>query len=91
MHHNTKNKFVDLALMGMMVAILDVAKISLMAVPNVEIVSLLIVLFTIMIGKKNIPCSNCIFSYGMLLMGLWLMECWIFLYVAYTSVDCVDI
>lgn len=53
MFHNTKNKLVDLALMGMMVALLEVVKVSLMVVPNVELVSLLIVICTIVIGKKT--------------------------------------
>lgn len=38
--------------MGMMVAVLEVVKIALMTLPNIELVSLMIVLFTILIGKK---------------------------------------
>ena len=39
--------------MGAMVAILEVAKIQLAFIPNVELVSLLIILFTLYLGKKT--------------------------------------
>ena len=42
----------DIATMGMMVAILEVVKFALMFLPNVELVSLMIILFTLLIGKK---------------------------------------
>lgn len=42
----------DIVLIGMMVAMLEAAKIALAAVPNVELVSLLIILFTLFFGKK---------------------------------------
>lgn len=42
----------DLAIMGAMVAIIEVAKIQLAFIPNVELVSLLTILFTLYLGKK---------------------------------------
>lgn len=42
----------EIATMGMMVAILEVVKFALMFLPNVELVSLLIILFTLLIGSK---------------------------------------
>ena len=42
----------DIATMGMMVAILEVVKFALMFLPNVELVTLMIILFTLLIGRK---------------------------------------
>lgn len=42
----------DIAYMGVMVAILEVAKISLSFIPNVELVSLFIILYTLYFEKK---------------------------------------
>lgn len=45
-------KIKDIVMVGMMVAMLEAAKAALMLVPNVELVSLLIILFTLFFGKK---------------------------------------
>lgn len=42
----------DLAVMGVMVAIIEVAKMQLAFIPNVELVSLLIILFSLYLGRK---------------------------------------
>lgn len=42
----------DIVIIGMMVAMLEAAKLSLAAIPNVELVSFLIVLFTLFFGPK---------------------------------------
>lgn len=41
-------------MIGMMVAMIEAAKTALAAIPNVELVSLLIILFTLFFGKKII-------------------------------------
>lgn len=53
----TKNKsslflIQDIATIGMMVAMLEAVKFSLQAIPNVELVTLLIILFTLYLGPK---------------------------------------
>lgn len=50
MYHTSKVK--DIVIMGMMVALLEVVKVALMTLPNIELVSLMIVLFTLIIGKR---------------------------------------
>ena len=45
---NMNSKIKDIATMGMMVAILEVVKFALMFLPNVELVSLMIILFTLL-------------------------------------------
>lgn len=49
---NRSNKIKDIAVMGMMVAVLEILKFALMALPNIEAVTLMIIIFTLYIGKK---------------------------------------
>ena len=49
---NMNSKIKEIATMGMMVAILEVVKFALMFLPNVELVSLMIIIFTLLIGSK---------------------------------------
>lgn len=42
----------DIAIIGMMIAVIEVAKNALAFIPNVELVSLLVILFTLYFGKK---------------------------------------
>lgn len=49
-----KLKIKELVLMGMMVAMLEAAKTALAFIPNVELVSLFIILFTLFFEKKTI-------------------------------------
>ena len=44
----------DIAVIGMMTAMLEAVKIALQAVPNVELVTLLIILFTLFLGWKTL-------------------------------------
>lgn len=49
-----KLKIKDIVMIGMMVAMLEAAKLSLAVIPNVELVSLLVILFTLFFEKKII-------------------------------------
>lgn len=49
-----KLKVYDIVLIGMMVATLEAAKIALSFLPNIELVSLLIILYTLFFGRKTI-------------------------------------
>ena len=62
----------DIAITGMMIAIIEVAKNALAFIPNVELVSLLVILFTLYFGKKIlfvIPAfillEGCIYGFGL--------------------------
>lgn len=63
----------EIATIGMMAAILESVKIALQAVPNVELVTLLIILFTLYLGPKTLIAvwafvgMECVI-YG---LGLW--------------------
>lgn len=50
-----RGKARDIALMGMMAAALEAAKFVLSFLPNVELVTLLIILYTLYFGKKVLP------------------------------------
>lgn len=63
----------DIALVGIMVAIIEVCKVAISWLPNIELTSFLVILFTIYYGKKMlyvIPAFICIegLIYG---FGLW--------------------
>lgn len=47
-----KSKSIDLAVMGLMVAVIEVTKLQMSFLPNIEPVSLLIILFTLYLGRK---------------------------------------
>ena len=50
MSNNTKAR--DVALVGIMIAVIEAAKLSLAAIPNVELTSFLVIMFTLYFGKK---------------------------------------
>lgn len=56
MSQNKKSLFSakEIALIGMMTAMLEAVKLALQAVPNVELVTLLIILFTLFLGWKTL-------------------------------------
>ena len=51
MRNTSKAK--DIATVGLMIAIIEAAKLSLAALPNIELVSFLIIMFTLHFGKKT--------------------------------------
>jgi len=55
---NNKNKKIftikEIATIGMMAAMLEVVKIALQSIPNVELVTLLIILFSLYLGPKSL-------------------------------------
>lgn len=61
----------EIALIGMIIAVLEATKLALSAIPNVEITTLLIILFSLYFGKKiilAIPAfiliEGCIYGFG---------------------------
>ena len=72
MTSKTKITVRDIAITGMMIATIEVAKNALAFIPNVELVSLLVILFTLYFGKKIlfvIPAfillEGCIYGFGL--------------------------
>lgn len=52
MNTNTNSKARHVATVGLMVAIIEAAKLALSQIPNVELVSFFIIMFTLYFGKK---------------------------------------
>ncbi len=54
---HTKNKFIiktkDIALIGMMVAVIEVCKVALGFLPNIELTTFWIIMFTLFFGRKS--------------------------------------
>lgn len=72
LHSKTKLTVKDIALIGVMIATIEVAKNALAFIPNVELVSLLIILYTLFFGWKIlfvIPAfillEGCIYGFGL--------------------------
>lgn len=77
---NTQLKIKDLAVMGVMTAIALVSQVGLSFLPNIELVTLLFILYTLIIGKKVLGVVYAfVFLEGVMYgFGLW----WInYLYV----------
>ena len=49
---NNKSKAADVARVGLMIAVIEAAKLALAQMPNVELVSFFIIMFTLYFGKK---------------------------------------
>lgn len=76
---NTKLTIKDIALIGVMTATLEVGKQAIAFLPNIEIVSLLIILYTLFFGKKTIFAiltfiliEGCLYGFGI----WWIMYCY---------------
>lgn len=54
MKHTNKSKITirDICLIGMMVAVIEVCKVALSALPNIELTSFWLILFTLFFGRK---------------------------------------
>lgn len=52
MENNSKVTIKDIALVGMMVAIIEVCKVALAWAPNIELTSFWIIMFTLFFGKR---------------------------------------
>lgn len=49
-----KTTTLDIALIGMMVAVIEVCKVALMGVPNIELTTFWVIMFTLFFGRKII-------------------------------------
>ncbi len=68
---NFKNTTYDIAMIGMAIALIEVCKAAMMGLPNIELTSFWIIMFTIFFGRKIlfvIPAfiliEGCMFGFG---------------------------
>jgi energy-coupling factor transport system substrate-specific component len=87
-----KNKTKEIVLISLCSAVLFTAQISLSFIPNVELVTLLIIIFSKYLGKKTIPViyifvllEGTIFGFGYWLIGY--LYIWPLLYLASVYVE----
>lgn len=68
----------EIALLGMMTALLETVKFALQSIPNVELVTLLVMIFTLMIGPKVVIA---IFAFVGLECFVWGLGVWTVMYL----------
>lgn len=80
MHSKRSLTIKDIALIGVMTATLEVGKLALIYLPNIEIVSLFIILYSLFFGRKSIYAiaafiliEGCLYGFGI----WWIMYLYI--------------
>lgn len=68
----------DVAVLGIMIATLEVGKLAIAAIPNVEIVTLLIIIYTLKFGKKSI---YAVIGFVLLECAIWGIGPWTMMYL----------
>lgn len=68
----------DIALLGIMIATMEVGKLALAGVPNVEIVTLLIILYTLHFGKRSL---YAVLVFVVLECAVWGVGLWTIMYL----------
>ncbi|MDD5940725.1 MAG: hypothetical protein PUC46_08135 [Lachnospiraceae bacterium] len=68
----------DIAVLGMMTAMLEVVKFALQAIPNVEMVTFLFIIFTLLYGWKVLLCA---FAFTALETVWWGPQAWVIMYL----------
>lgn len=68
----------DIALIGMMTAVIEVSKLALAAVPNVELVTFWIIMFSLFFGPKVI---YSILVFILIEVSIYGMNVWVIMYL----------
>ena len=78
MNSRTNWKAKDIVLIGMMTATVEAAKTALAFLPNIELVSFLFIIYTIVFGKKALPA---VFAFVGVECLVWGMNLWVINYL----------
>lgn len=78
MNSRTNWKAKDIVLIGMMTATVEAAKTALAFLPNIELVSFLFIIYTIVFGKKTLPA---VFAFVGVECLVWGMNLWVINYL----------
>lgn len=76
----------DVAYIGIMIATLEAAKLSLSFIPNVELVTFLLILYTLAFGKKVLYAA---FAFVGVECLIWGMGIWVIMYLYIWPLLCV--
>ena len=68
----------DLALYGILIAVMEVAKHSLDFLPNVELISLLVILFSLQLGRKTVILTT---AFTLIEIFFWGVHTWVVMYL----------
>ncbi len=68
----------DIAVMGMMLALLEAGKRALDAVPNVEVITILLIIFTLYYGRKTLIVAV---AFTACEIAFWGIHVWIIMYL----------
>ena len=68
----------DIAELGVMIAALEAGKLALSSLPNVEIVTFLLIMFTLTFGWKSIVAA---FAFVGVECLIWPLQLWVFMYL----------
>ena len=68
----------DLALYGFLIAVMEAAKHSLDFLPNVELITLLVILYSLHLGRKTILLTTC---FTMIEIFFWGVHTWVVMYL----------
>ena len=68
----------DIAELGVMIAALEAGKLALSSLPNVEIVTFLLIMFTLTFGWKSIVAA---FAFVGVECLIWPIQLWVFMYL----------
>lgn len=67
----------DIALIGMMTAIIEVSKLALTFLPNVELVTFFIIMFTLFFGRKTI---YAVIAFILIEISIYGIDTWVIMY-----------
>lgn len=75
-----KNLFTtrDIATIGVMLALLEAVKQALVFIPNVELVSLLVILFSLHFGRRTIIATT---AFTLMEIMIWGLHLWVIMYL----------
>lgn len=68
----------DIALIGMMTAVIEVSKLALSFLPNIELVTFWIIMFTLFLGPKTI---YAIAAFILIEISLYGVQTWVIMYL----------
>ncbi len=86
---NTKNKTAawDIAIVGIMIAVIEVCKITLSFLPNIELTSFLLIMFTLHFGRKVLFAVPAFIAIEVLIFGFDIF--WVTAYVYIWPLLCI--
>ncbi len=71
----------ELVVMGVLTAVVFVAQVAMGFLPNIELVTLLFILYTLAFGKKSLPDDLCLCTAGRDFLRVWAVVAELYLHL----------